>query len=103
MTRSSEPIGENSVRDSVTASVRTIRDAIEGDANARPDAPFLLAPEVEATVSYAALRDTAHGFAAVLAAHGVGSREAVSWMLPNGLPAAGVLLGPFHRGYAPSP
>src|SRR5438128_1520267 len=55
MTRSSEPTGENSVRDSVAASVRTIRDAIEGQANARPDAPFLLAPEVEATISYVAL------------------------------------------------
>ena len=103
MTRSSEPTGENSVRDSVAASVRTIRDAIEGQANARPDAPFLLAPEVEATISYAALRDTAHGFAAELAAHGVGSGEVVSWMLPNGVAAAGVFLGAMHGGYVASP
>src|SRR5439155_24452260 len=99
MKRSSEPTGENSVRDSVAANVRTIRDAIEGHANTRPDAPFLLAPEVEATVSYAALRNTAHGFAAELAALGIAPGDVVSWMLPNGIAAAGVFLVAMPGGY----
>ena len=51
--------------------MRTIRDAIDGQADARADAPFLLAPEPGAIVTYGALRDTAWGLGAELAAHGI--------------------------------
>ncbi len=71
--------------------------------SARPEAPFLLAPEPGTTVTYGALRGIAHGLAAELAAHGIGEGEVVSWMLPNGIAAAGVFLGAMYGGYVASP
>ena len=82
---------------------RSIRVVIDAHANAQPQAPFLLAPEPQSTVTYGALRDTAHGLAAELCALGVRPGEVVSWMLPNGIAAAGVFLGAMHGGYVASP
>jgi long-chain acyl-CoA synthetase len=82
---------------------RTIRDAIDAHADLRPQAPFLLAPEPGTTVTYGALRGIAQGLAAELAAHGIGEGAVVSWMLPNGIAAAGVFLGAMHGGYVASP
>jgi len=82
---------------------RTIREAIDHHANARPQAPFLLAPESGSTVSYGDLRDAAHGLAAELSALGIAPGEVVSWMLPNGIAAANVFLGAMYGGYMASP
>ena len=101
-TRFLERTGENSVPDPA-ATVRTIRDAIDCHADARPEAPFLLAPEPATTVTYGALRDAAHGLAAELGAHGINPGEVVSYMLPNGTAAAGVFLGAMYGGYVVSP
>jgi acyl-CoA synthetase (AMP-forming)/AMP-acid ligase II len=81
----------------------TIRDAIEAHARTRPSAPFLLAPEPGKTVTYADLRATALGLAALLRGHGIAPGEVVSWMLPNGVAAAGVFLGAMYGGYVVSP
>jgi long-chain acyl-CoA synthetase len=83
--------------------MRTIREVIEHQAEVRPEAPFLLAPEPATTVSYRTLRDTAHGLAADLEARGIGGGDVVSYMLPNGIAAAGVFLGAMHGGYVASP
>jgi acyl-CoA synthetase (AMP-forming)/AMP-acid ligase II len=83
--------------------MRTIRDAIDRHAGLRAEAPFLLAPEPGTTVTYGALRGMAHGLASELAARGIGEGEVVSWMLPNGIAAAGVFLGAMHGGYVASP
>jgi long-chain acyl-CoA synthetase len=85
------------------AAVRTIREVIDRRAVAQPGAPFLLAPEPGTTVTYGALRDSARGLAAELAAHGIGAGEIVSYMLPNGIAAASVFLGAMYGGYVASP
>jgi len=81
----------------------TIRDVIERNADARPDAPFLFAPEPGIAISRAALRDNARGLAAELTAHDIRPGEVVSYMLPNGVAAASVFLGAMYGGYVVSP
>jgi len=81
----------------------TIRDAIDRNADAQPDAPFLFAPEPGTTISRAALRATARGLAAELAACGIRRGDVVSYMLPNGVAAASVFLGAMYGSYVVSP
>jgi len=83
--------------------MQSIRDAIDVHADARADALFLLAPEADAVVSYAALRARCRAFAALLDAHGAGSGDVVSFMLPNGVAAASVFLGAMYAGRVVSP
>ncbi len=81
----------------------TIRAAIDGHAEARPEAPFLFAPEASLTITHAELRSMARAVAAELATHGVSPGGVVSYMLPNGVAAASVFLGAMYGGYVVSP
>jgi len=72
--------------------MRSFRDAIDAQAAAQPEAPFLLAPEPQAVVSYAELRRSARSLGAYLARRGVPPGSVVSFMLPNGASAASVFL-----------
>jgi len=83
--------------------MRTLRDVIDHHAAARPDAPFLFAPEPGAVVSYRALADSVRALAGFLADSGVAPGEVVSFMLPNGASAATLLLGTIAAGYVVSP
>ena len=83
--------------------MRTFRDAIDAHAAARPDAPFVLAPEPDAIVTYGELRRTARSLGAYLAQEGIAPGSVVSFMLPNGASAASVLLGAMYAGYVVSP
>jgi acyl-CoA synthetase (AMP-forming)/AMP-acid ligase II len=82
---------------------RTLRDVIEHHADARPDAPFLFAPEPGSVVSYGELRESSRALAGLLADAGVAPGEVVSFMLPNGAAAATLLLGTMVAGYVVSP
>jgi len=83
--------------------IATIREAIDRHARERPDAPFVLAPEPDRVLTFGALRAQSLDLAAELAARGIATGEVVSYMLPNGIAAAGVLLGAMHGGYVASP
>ncbi len=83
--------------------MKTIREAIDCIADARPEAPFLFAPEPGITISRAALRDAARGLATELGLRSVRPGEVVSYMLPNGVAAASVFLGAMYGGYVVSP
>jgi acyl-CoA synthetase (AMP-forming)/AMP-acid ligase II len=83
--------------------MRTLREAIDRQVDVQPDAPFLLAPEPGTTITYAGLRTTAQLLCAELSALGVRPGEVVSYMLPNGVAAASVLLGSMYGGYVASP
>jgi len=83
--------------------METLREVIDGHAAAQPDAPFLFAPEPDTRLTYAGLRSSAHALAAELSAHGIAPGEVVSYMLPNGMAAAGVFLGGMYGGYVVSP
>jgi len=83
--------------------MRTLREAIDLKVSGEPEAPFLLAPEPGTTLTYAGLRVTAQALCAELLALGVRPGEVVSYMLPNGVSAASVLLGAMYGGYVVSP
>ena len=83
--------------------MRTIRDAIDVNAHARPDAPLVLAPEPDVVISYGTMQARARAFAALLDAHGVAGGEIVSFMLPNGAAAAMVFLAAMYAGRIVSP
>jgi long-chain acyl-CoA synthetase len=83
--------------------MRTMRDVIDHHADARPDAPFLFAPEPAAVVSYAELRESSRALGGFLAGAGVARGEVVSFMLPNGAAAATLLIGTIGAGYVVSP
>jgi sulfoacetate-CoA ligase len=83
--------------------MRTLRDVVDAHAAARPDAPFLFAPEPDATIAYGALRERCVAFASLLASRGVAPGEVVSFMLPNGVAAASVFLGAMYAGRIVSP
>ena len=85
------------------AVLNTLRDAIDRQAGVRPDAPFVLAPEPDTTISYAQLRAMSRGLCAELTARGIRPGDIVSWMLPNGVSAATVFLGAMYGGYVASP
>jgi long-chain acyl-CoA synthetase len=81
----------------------TLRDVIDAHAAARPQAPFLLAPEPDRVVSYGELREASRGIAALLAQLGVPAGEPVAFMLPNGVSAALVFLGTMYAGRVVAP
>ena len=83
--------------------MRTVRDAIDAHAAARPDAPCIVAPEADAILTYGELRRGATALGAYLAQQGIAPGAVVSFMLPNGIAAASVFLGAMHAGYVVSP
>jgi len=80
-----------------------LRDVIDHHAEARPDAPFLFAPEPDTVITYGELRESSYALAGLLADAGIAPGEVVSFMLPNGAAAATLLLGTMVAGYIVSP
>jgi long-chain acyl-CoA synthetase len=78
--------------------MRTFRDVVDEQARRAPSAPFLIAPEPQATLTYEALRRSARSFAAQLDALGVPPRSIVGFMLPNGGAAACIFLSAMYGG-----
>jgi len=85
------------------AAAATIRSVIDRHSQERPEAPFIVAPDPSEVLSYGGLGALAWALAGELSAHGVAPGEVVSYMLPNGIAAASVLLGAMHGGYVASP
>jgi long-chain acyl-CoA synthetase len=83
--------------------LRTLRDVIEHHAETQPDAPFLFAPEPRLAMSYRDLRESSRALSSFLARAGVVPGEVVSFMLPNGVSAATLLVGVMASGYVVSP
>src|SRR5262249_51822780 len=81
----------------------TLRDVIDHHAKVRPDAPFLIAPETDATITYRDLQATCRALGAFLESRGVGVGEVVSFMLPNGIAAATIFLGSMYAGRVACP
>jgi long-chain acyl-CoA synthetase len=81
----------------------TFRDAIENNAARAPDAPFVLAPEPAAALTWQGLAASCDAFAAAMEATGVKPGDVVGFMLPNGLSALTVFLGAMAGGYVVAP
>jgi acyl-CoA synthetase (AMP-forming)/AMP-acid ligase II len=83
--------------------MESFRDAIDAHAAGTPDAPFLLAPETGVVMTYGELARAARSLGGHLASEGIAPGSVVSFMLPNGLSAASILLGAMYGGYVVSP
>jgi long-chain acyl-CoA synthetase len=81
----------------------TLRDVIDHHAKVRPDAPFLIAPETDATITFRDLQETCRALGAFLESRGIGVGDVVSFMLPNGIAAATIFLGSMYAGRVACP
>src|SRR5450432_558979 len=85
------------------AQTRTLREVVDRHAERTPDAAFLLAPEPSIDISFRQLRDDALALTALLDRSGVARGGVVSYMLPNGISAATILLATMYAGRIVSP
>jgi long-chain acyl-CoA synthetase len=81
----------------------TVRELIDAQAAARPDATYFVATETGRTLTYRELRDSCRRVAAYLARHGLQPGTHVSLVMPNGLATLRILLGAMYGGYCVNP
>src|SRR5437868_6813890 len=79
--------------------MRTFRDVVDEKARRFSSAPLLLAPEAQATLTYADLRRCALSFAGDLQRGEIAAGAVVGFMLPNGASAASIFLSAMYGGY----
>jgi long-chain acyl-CoA synthetase len=82
---------------------RTLRDALARHAGARPQAPFLFAPETGRVLTYAELERQSRLLARFLAAMGLNKGDTVGLFLPNAYQTAALFLGSMIGGYVCAP
>ena len=82
---------------------RTVRELIECQAAARPDAVYALATESAQQIRFAALQAGCARVAALLRAQGCAPGDTVSFVMPNGLGTLQLLLGALHGGWCVNP
>ena len=81
----------------------SVRELIDAQASARPDAVYFLATETGRTLTFGQLRDSCARVAALLAARGLQPGAHVSLVMPNGLATIRILLGAMWGGYCVNP
>ena len=82
---------------------RTVRDCIERQATARPDATYAVATETGARLTFGDVARGARRTAAGLHALGVAPGDHIALVMPNGLGTLQLLLGAMHAGVAVTP
>ena len=83
--------------------MRTIRHHIESRASEQPGAPYLIAPETGAILSYAQLHAASDRLARNLHARGYVKGDKIALMLHNGYQTARLLIGLMYAGYVAVP
>jgi len=78
--------------------VDTLRDLIDGHAQASPQAPFLIAPESGAQIDYRQLQQRCLETGRQLAALGLAPNDKVAFLLDNGSATAALFLGVMYSG-----
>ncbi len=78
--------------------MHTVMHLIDRHAADRPEKPFLLAPETDAVMTYARLREHALDIAAHLDALAVGQGDKVAFLMPNGYWTTALFLGVMYSG-----
>ena len=81
----------------------TLRDALARHASARPNAPFLYAPETGRVLTYAGLARDARLLARFLASMGLVKGDKVGLLLHNSYQTAALFLGSMLGGYVCAP
>jgi acyl-CoA synthetase (AMP-forming)/AMP-acid ligase II len=83
--------------------LHTIRDYVDHQAQERPDAVYLVAPETGRTLTYAGLQRSSRRLAHYLAALGIGPGERVALLMHNGYQTPRLLIGAMYGGYCITP
>lgn len=82
---------------------RTIRDHVELQATAQPDAPWIIAPETGAVMSFGELARASRRLDRHLRARGLARGDKVALMLHNGYQTARLLIGVMYSGCTVAP
>ena len=82
---------------------KTIRELIERRAAEQPDAPYLIAPETDAVLTYRELHRASEALTQYLIARGLAKGDKVALMLHNGYQTARLLLGVMYGGFTVVP
>ncbi|MCP5312945.1 MAG: AMP-binding protein [Chromatiaceae bacterium] len=80
------------------SAMNTVNHFVDRYADAQPGKTFLVAPEINRSMSYAALREHARSIAAHLDALGVARGEKVAFLLPNGYWTCALFVGVMYSG-----
>ena len=83
--------------------VPTVRALIDRIADSRPEALFLLSPEVGLDWTYHELRQQSNRLGQQLCELGCGAGDKIAFMMDNGLFTAGLFLGAMYGGFVPVP
>ena len=81
----------------------TVRELIERQAAARPEAEYALATDDDRRITFGELARSCRAVAELLQSHGVGRGDTVSLVMPNGLQTIRLLLGAMHAGVCVNP
>jgi long-chain acyl-CoA synthetase len=87
----------------MTGGTRTIRCLVDQWADQTPQAPFLVAPETGAVMTYARLQEHCQELARVLLMNGLSPGDTVSLMMHNGYQTARLLIGIMYAGLRVQP
>ena len=83
--------------------MRTIRHHVDARAAEQPDAPYLIAPETGAVMTYAELQRASRRLTAFLSSRGLRKGDKVALMLHNGYQTARLLIGVMYGGFTVAP
>jgi long-chain acyl-CoA synthetase len=83
--------------------VKTIREYVDRRAAEQPDAPYVIAPETGAILTYGELQRGSRGLTHVLSARGLRKSDKVALMLHNSYQTARLLIGTMYGGYTVVP
>ncbi|KAF0163152.1 MAG: long-chain acyl-CoA synthetase [Rhodocyclaceae bacterium] len=83
--------------------LRTIRALVDHQADLRPDAPYLIAPETGRVLSFGELRAVSLSLAAYLQGEGIRPGAKVALLMPNGYQTCRLFIGAMYGGYCITP
>ena len=83
--------------------MRTIRHHVDLHASEQPAAPFLIAPETGAIMTYGELQRASRALGGFLLAQGLRKGDKVALMLHNGYQTARLLIGVMYAGFTVAP
>jgi acyl-CoA synthetase (AMP-forming)/AMP-acid ligase II len=83
--------------------VSTVRELVDAQAAARPDATYFVAADTGHTLAFGAVRDGSRRIAGVLARRGLAPGAHVSLVMPNGIATLRILLGAMASGFCVNP
>ncbi len=83
--------------------MRTVRALVDNQAQLRPDAPYLIAPETGLVMSFGELREASRRLAGYLLAEGIRPGARVALLMHNGYQTCRLFIGAMYGGYCVTP